>query len=118
MDGPLKVIGKAQYAAEIPVANVAHAVIVTSASASGRVRSVDVSRAEKVPGVLHVITSANAPSLPGAKKKTDPNDRLLQLLQEDDLHYADQPIAVVVGSTLESAMKLASQTTRSIGPGI
>ncbi|MEO6603778.1 MAG: xanthine dehydrogenase family protein molybdopterin-binding subunit [Polyangiaceae bacterium] len=111
VDGPLKVTGKAQYAAEIPVANVTHGVIVTSASGRGHLQSVDVSRAERVPGVLHVITSANAPHLPGAKTKTDPNDRLLQVLQEDEIHYADQPIAVVVGSTLESAQEGAAQVS-------
>lgn len=105
VDGRLKVLGKAQYAAEIPVANVTYAVIVTSAAGRSHLSAVDASRAEKVPGVLRVITAANAPQLPGAKAKTDPNDRLLQVLQDDDIHYADQPIAVVVGSTLESAQE-------------
>ncbi len=116
VDGPLKVTGKAQYAAEIPVANVAHAVLVTSAVGRGHVQALDTSRAEKVPGVLHVITSANVPQLPGAKKKTEPNDRILQLLQEDELHYPDQPIAVVVASTLESAQEAAYLITASYAP--
>ncbi len=107
VDGPLKVTGKAQYAAEIPVANVAHAVLVTSAVGRGHLRSIDTRRAEQVPGVLHVITSGNVPPLPGAKKKTDPNDRILQVLQEDEIHYPDQPIAIVVASTLESAQEAA-----------
>jgi xanthine dehydrogenase YagR molybdenum-binding subunit len=113
VDGRLKVTGKAQYAAEIPVANVTYAVIATSDSGRGHVVSVDVSRAQKVPGVLQVITSANAPRLPGAKAKSDPNDRILQLLQEDDIHYSDQPIAVVVASTLESAQEGAAAVSAS-----
>lgn len=108
VDGPLKVTGRAQYAAEIPVANVTHALIVTSAVARGKLLAVDTSRAEQVPGVLRVITADNAPHLPGAKAKRDPNDRLLQVLQEDEIHYADQPIALIVADSLERAQEAAS----------
>ena len=107
VDGPAKVTGTAQYAAEIPVANVTHALIVTSAVARGKLIELDTARAEQVPGVLGVLTPASAPKLPGAKTKSDPNDRLLQLLQDDEIHYADQPIALVVASTLESAQEAA-----------
>jgi xanthine dehydrogenase YagR molybdenum-binding subunit len=117
VDGRLKVTGKAQYAAEIPVANVSYAVIATSHSGHGRLAAIDVSQAEKVPGVLHVITSANAPHLPGAKAKSDPNDRLLQVLQDDDIHYADQPIAVVIAQTLESAQEGAAAIRASYVAG-
>ena len=108
VDGPLKVTGKAQYAAEIPVANVAHALIVTSAAGRGQLLEVDTRAAERTPGVLYVLTSSNAPALPGGKTKSDPNDRLLQLLQDNEVHYSDQPIAVVVASTLESAQEGAA----------
>ncbi len=116
VDGRLKVTGKAQYAAEIPVANVTYAVIATSSVGRSTLASVDVSRAEKVPGVLRVITSANAPHLPGAKTKSDPNDRLLQVLQDDDVHYSDQPIAIVVASTLEAAQEGAHALSASYLP--
>ncbi len=108
VDGPLKVTGKAQYAAEIPVANLTHALIVTSGVGRGKLVGVDIGRAEKVAGVLRVLTADNAPRLPGAKTKSDPNDRLLQVLQEDEIHYSDQPIALVVASTLESAQEAAN----------
>ena len=117
VDGPLKVTGKAQYAAEIPVANVAHALIVTSAAGRGQLLTLDLSHAQQVPGVLHVISSSNAPKLPGAKTKADPNDRILQLLQDDEIHYADQPIAVVVATTLESAQEAAALLSTSYAPG-
>jgi len=118
VDGPLKVTGKAQYAAEIRVANVAHAVIVTSAAGRGQLLALDTSHAQRVPGVLQLITSANAPKLPGAKTKTNPNDRLLQVLQDDDIHYADQPIAVVVATTLESAQEAAALVSAGYAPGV
>ncbi|HEY3256921.1 MAG TPA: xanthine dehydrogenase family protein molybdopterin-binding subunit, partial [Polyangiaceae bacterium] len=116
VDGPLKVTGKAQYAAEIPVANLTHALIVTSSVARGTLTGVDAARAEQVAGVLSVITSSNAPKLPGAKVKSDANDRLLQVLQEDEIHYSDQPIAVVVAETLESAQEAANLVRARYAP--
>jgi len=116
VDAPLKVTGKAQYAAEIPVANLTHALIVTSAVARGQLLGVDISRAEKVLGVLRVITAETAIHLPGAKTKSDANDRLLQLLQEDEIHYSDQPIAVVVANTLEGAQEAADLVSARYAP--
>ena len=116
VDGPLKVTGKAEYAAEIPVANVAYAVIVTSALGRGQLLGLDTRAAESTPGVLHVVTSANAPHLPGAKTKADANDRLLQLLQDDEVHYSDQPIAVVIAESLESAQEAAASMQATFAP--
>jgi len=107
VDGRLKVLGQAQYAAEVPVANVLHAVIVTSARARGRLQRLDAQPAERAPGVIAVLTPFNATKLPGAKTKADPLDRVLQLLQDEAIAYADQPIAVVVADTLERAQGAA-----------
>ncbi|HET9955645.1 MAG TPA: xanthine dehydrogenase family protein molybdopterin-binding subunit, partial [Polyangiaceae bacterium] len=60
------------------------------------------------PGVLKVITTGNAPKLPGAKTKTNPNDRVLQLLQEEGVEYADQPVALVIADSLERAQEGAA----------
>jgi xanthine dehydrogenase YagR molybdenum-binding subunit len=84
-DAVLKVTGKAQYAAEIPVSNPAYAVIVTSAVGKGKLTEIGAAAAARVPGVLHVLTHSNAPNLPGANTKQNPQDRLLQLLQNDDV---------------------------------
>ncbi|HWA74079.1 MAG TPA: xanthine dehydrogenase family protein molybdopterin-binding subunit [Polyangiaceae bacterium] len=106
-DARLKVTGAAEYAAEVAVANVAYAVIVGSQTARGRVSVVSSKAAETAPGVLRVITHLNAPQLPGAKTKKDPIDRILQLLQDDQVAYNDQPVAVVVADTLERAQAAA-----------
>jgi xanthine dehydrogenase YagR molybdenum-binding subunit len=65
VDGRLKVTGAARYAAEYAVPNVVHAVMVTSTIAKGRIRSMDTSAAEKVSGVIKILTPFNAPKLPG-----------------------------------------------------
>jgi xanthine dehydrogenase YagR molybdenum-binding subunit len=108
VDARLKVTGQATYAAEVQVANVAHAVIVSSAIARGRIASIDVEKARAARGVLAVLTHLDAPRLPGAAKKTGPVDRILQLLQDEQIQYADQPIALVVADSLERAQHAAT----------
>lgn len=103
VDGHAKVTGAATYSADVPVANVAHAVIVGSTISRGRVPSIDTRAAETAPGVLAVLTSKNAPKLPGATKKSETNDRVVQALQDDEVFYDGQPIALVVADTLERA---------------
>ena len=68
VDGRLKVTGGARYAAEYALANLAHAVMITSTIAKGRVRAIDTSAAERVPGVIKVLTPFNAPKLGGAPR--------------------------------------------------
>jgi xanthine dehydrogenase YagR molybdenum-binding subunit len=108
VDARLKVTGTAPYAAEIPVANVVHAVIVESTIAKGRTTSIDTGAAERLPGVLIVLTHVNAPALPGAAKKAGPVDRVLQILQDDRVLYSGQPVALVVADSLERAQHAAT----------
>jgi xanthine dehydrogenase YagR molybdenum-binding subunit len=102
VDGPDKVKGSARYAAEFPRARLAHAVMVQSTRPSGTCR-IDTRVAEASPGVVRVLTSANAPKLAGANKADPSKVRILSLLQDDQVHYNGQPIAVVVAETLEQA---------------
>jgi xanthine dehydrogenase YagR molybdenum-binding subunit len=111
VDGRKKVTGGATYAAEVEVANVAHAVIVGSTVGRGRITAIDTRAAADAPGVLAVITHQNAPHLPGVAQKQNPNDRAVQGLQDDVVLYHDQPIAVVVADTLERAQHAATLVT-------
>ena len=56
LEGDVKVKGAATYALEYPVENVAHAVLVQSTVAAGRVVTVDTVRANAAPGVLLILT--------------------------------------------------------------
>jgi xanthine dehydrogenase YagR molybdenum-binding subunit len=108
VDGRAKVTGRAEYAADVPVAHVAHAVIVTSTIARGRIAAIDTVAATRSPGVIAVITHDNAPHVQHEPEDRGPGARVLQLLQDDVIHYADQPIAVVVADTLERAQHAAA----------
>jgi xanthine dehydrogenase YagR molybdenum-binding subunit len=111
VDGRKKVTGGATYAAEVQVANVAHAVIVGSTIGRGRITAIETRAAEAAPGVVAVVTHLNAPKFPGVAAKPGGNDRVVQGLQDDAVLYHDQPIAVVVADTLERAQHAAALVT-------
>lgn len=101
-----KVTGKAVYAAEHPVPDVVHAVTVQSTIAKGRIVSIDTRAAAQRPGVLTILTHANATKLADAADAgMIGEDR--QPLQDDLVHYDGQHIAVVVADTLERALDAA-----------
>ncbi|MGA8616504.1 MAG: xanthine dehydrogenase family protein molybdopterin-binding subunit, partial [Xanthobacteraceae bacterium] len=62
-DARLKVTGEARYPADMPVANPAFAVLVTSSIAKGRIERFDLDDARAVPGVLDILTYENTGEL-------------------------------------------------------
>lgn len=109
IDAPLKVRGEATYAYEHQIPGAVYGVLITSTIAKGRIARIDTSAAERTPGVLLVMTHLNSPKLPSLRdqKKTSPTSRVLQVLQDDIVSYANQPIGIVVGETLEAAKESA-----------
>jgi xanthine dehydrogenase YagR molybdenum-binding subunit len=115
-DGLLKVTGQARYSADNPEAKLAHAVLVTSTIARGRVASMDTARVQAMPGVLLVMTHETAMRLPNGGKPdaSPPAVRRLTLLQTDEVRYSNEPIAVVVADTLERATDGARKLQASV----
>jgi xanthine dehydrogenase YagR molybdenum-binding subunit len=108
-DGVLKVKGEARYAADNHPPGMLHAVMAVSGIARGRLTFLDVQAAKNHPGVVDVMTAANRPPLaedPDAK--TNPFMFRLDVLQNDLVRYANQPIAVVIAETLEAATEGAA----------
>lgn len=108
-DGILKVTGKAHYAADQHPPKMLFAVLAVSSIARGRVTFLDVAAAKNHPGVVDVMTPAHKPPLaedPDAK--TNPFMFRMELLQNDSVRYANQPIAVVIAETLEAATEGAA----------
>ena len=112
VDGRLKVTGGATYAAEYQVKNLAYGACVTSTITKGRVKNVDVRQAEKMPGVIGVMTSENSMQLhfpqsgdPGSGKFAEKD---LLPLQNDRVFYGGQQVAVVVAETFEQAEQAAA----------
>ena len=107
-DGIAKVTGKAKYAFEFkPPTEPAYAYIVQSTIPAGKITAIDQRAAERAAGVLAVITPFNAPKLPAAQPQP-PARRHVTVLQETDVFYNGQPIAVVVAKSLPQAMRAAT----------
>ena len=120
VDGRLKVTGAARYAAEFPLKDLAYGVAVTSTIASGHISTIDTSRAEKVPGVLGILTYKNSMSLhfpqsgdPGGGKYAEKD---LLPLQSDRIFYDGQLVAVAIADTLPTAQYAASLVRLSYHP--
>jgi xanthine dehydrogenase YagR molybdenum-binding subunit len=107
VDGPAKVTGAATYTADHRLPDLTHAVLVTSAIAQGRIEGIDAAAAEAVPGVLAVLTHENAPRVRGRLGRDTDDNHAIQALQDAEIRYADQPVAVVVAETLEQAREAA-----------
>jgi CO/xanthine dehydrogenase Mo-binding subunit len=73
VDGVKKLTGAATYTADVRLPGLALGVLVLSAIARGRIRSADVRKVSRMPGVLHVMTHLNAPRLPqGGRAAVNP----------------------------------------------
>jgi xanthine dehydrogenase YagR molybdenum-binding subunit len=108
-DGFLKVTGQARYAADNHPPGLLYAVLAVSSIARGRVTYLDEVAAKEHPGVVEVMTPANRPPLaldPDAKEH--PFMFRVDVLQNDRVRYAGQPIAVVIAETLEAATEGAA----------
>ena len=70
VEGPLKVTGKAKYAAEFNVPNLAHGFVVNSEIAKGRIKKIDRAAALAVPGVIEVFAHDNRPQIASLSSST------------------------------------------------
>jgi len=107
IDGPLKVQGKAKFAAEFPLEAMLYAAVAFSTVPKGRIATLDTKAAEAAPGVVLVMTYRNAPRMKnmpvfmsGAKAAGGDN---LPIMQDDRVHWNGQPIAVVLAESQEQA---------------
>jgi xanthine dehydrogenase YagR molybdenum-binding subunit len=107
VDGRLKVEGKVRFAAEVPLDRMVYAAILYSTIARGRIASIDAGEAEVSPGVVLVMTYRNAPRMApppvmmSAPKAAGASD--LPIMQDAEIHWNGQPVALVLAETQEQA---------------
>ncbi len=89
VDGRLKVTGAARYAADNPVPEHLHAVLVCSTVSRADIDAIDTGAATTAPDVMTVITDFTGVTLPYDITKVS---------------FFGQPVAVVVASSVEAAM--------------
>jgi len=119
VDGRLKVTGAAKYSVEFEVPKCAHGWTVESNIAKGKITAIDTKAAEAVPGVLAVLTHLNAPKLQKTPKKEGSsgirNEERFPL-NDTEVHYAGQYVALVVAENIEQARHAASLVHVSYAP--
>src|SRR5215475_10563475 len=112
LDARLKVTGEAIYPADTPLEHPAHAVLVTSGIAKGRITELKLDAARAVPGVLDILTHENTGELKQLKFQQAGSATSIQSLGPEILHDG-QIIAVVLGDTLEAAQEAAYKVEAS-----
>jgi xanthine dehydrogenase YagR molybdenum-binding subunit len=100
LDARAKVTGREKYAGDLAVKNVLHGALVLSTTCRGHVQRLDTMRAQRLAGVVAVLTHENAPRL-------QPVD-FLTLLQNGIIYHAGQPVALVIATTKAQARRAAS----------
>ncbi|HEY2048525.1 MAG TPA: xanthine dehydrogenase family protein molybdopterin-binding subunit [Caulobacteraceae bacterium] len=120
IDGPLKVKGAARFAGEVPFENLTYAALVYSTIARGRIADLDVEEASRAAGVVLVMTYRNAPRLASPElfnsKPLAVGASTLPVMQDDQIHWNGEPVALVLAETQEQADHAASLVRATYEP--
>ena len=106
-DAASKVAGRAIYGPDVKLPGALRGKVLRSPHAHARIRSIDVRRAESLPGVYAVITARD---LPSAGDDTERQHALDNTLARDKVLYVGHPVAAVAASDNH----LAEQAARLI----
>ncbi|MER9595675.1 xanthine dehydrogenase family protein molybdopterin-binding subunit [Mesorhizobium sp. M0244] len=119
IDGRLKVTGRAIYAFEYAAqGSAAYGVIVSASIGKGRIAGIDARDAQRLPGVLLVLTKDNAPAQApwGPVDLPDRFARAEPALNTDEVLYFGFPVAFVVAETFEQASAAAAMVRIRYNP--
>ena len=111
-DTPLHVRGQALFLDDLPVpAGLLYAAALFSPTAHGRIKRFDVRVAEESPGVAAVLTFRDIPGENeiGGIIRDEP------LLAEEKVHFAGQPVALILASDKTAAARAAKKIELEIG---
>ena len=103
-DGWEKVTGRARYAVDMALPNMAHAAVVRSERAHARIVAIDRAEAEAAPGVIAVVAADDLGSLGRRFGHIVPDH---YILAEGKVRYYGEPVAVVVAETPHQAADAA-----------
>lgn len=109
-DGRAKLTGAARYAADARESGTLTAVLVTSTVPNGRLTALETGAAAQAPGVARVLGPGDLPAL--AALPSPPMGEPVPL-QDNEIRYEGQPIAVVLGETLAHAQRAAELVSAS-----
>jgi carbon-monoxide dehydrogenase large subunit len=111
------VVGRGNYLDDLRFDGMTHAVVLRSPHAHARIRAIDAAAARQAPGVLAVLTAADAqadgltPLRPYAEANVQTGEPFIfatqPLLAGDKVRFAGEPVALVVAETHAQALDAA-----------
>ena len=109
-DGTDKVTGRALYGADIRLPGMLYGAVLRSPHAHARIRAIDTSRAEALPGVRAVVTAADLPELESKITELGEGEVNLRyqsnnVLARDKVLYHGHPVAAVAATNLNIAQE-------------
>ncbi len=118
VDGRAKVTGRAKYAAEYHVQNLAYGWVISSSVARGKIARIDTTSARSLPGVLEVFSHENNPGLAwfggnawfdsSYRDEVAPPGSPFRPFHDANIQFSTQPVALVVADSLGLARHAAS----------
>src|SRR5580693_7631168 len=110
IDGKLKVTGRALYAGDRQMENLAYGYLLTSAMAKGLVQGMDTGAAQRAPGVVAVYTPFNPLKLYHGLEQSEGamSGEILPPLQDKKILNYGQIIGLVVADSFEQARDAAA----------
>src|ERR1043165_2675084 len=109
--------GQGRYLDDLAFDGVTYAVVLRSPHAHAEIRAIDTAAAKRMPGVLAVLTAADAqgdglkPLLPYVDANTVTGEPFgfapQPLLAADKVRYVGEPVALIVAETREQALDAA-----------
>jgi len=123
VDGQLKVTGEAKFSAEYHLDNICYAALAYSSIAKGKIKKINLEAAHQAEGVITIITYENSPKAkkpvlfnPGGKSRGSAASDI-PVLQDENIYWNGQPIAIVVANTQEQAEQAATLITAEYETG-
>src|SRR5919112_6583779 len=103
VDASEKVTGEAVYGYDLVLPNMLYGKVLFSPKAHAKIKKINTEKAKTYPGVVAVVTGADAPWTHGESIKDKP------FLAEDKVRYIGEPVAAVAAEdedTAQAAVKL------------
>ena len=118
--------GQGRYLDDLAFDRLTHAVVLRSTHAHAEIARIDTAAAKAMPGVLAVLTAADAiadglkPLLPYVEANTQTGDPFAftpqPLLAEDKVRYVGEPVGLIVAESRDQAIDAAERVTVDCGP--
>ncbi|MBP2562169.1 xanthine dehydrogenase YagR molybdenum-binding subunit [Neorhizobium galegae] len=108
VDAYEKVLGRALYAADQPIAGLLHGMTVPATIAKGRIEAIDLTAATNVRGVVRIFTHddfSQIKTTPAARGAYGRPSKGYQPMTGPIVRHRGEPVALVVAETLEAAIE-------------